>query len=110
VEGHKAHHVALQGRRLPVVGRWHPPFWLGPAHPWPQKTVVDQLLQPPLYHRGTSPRVHRKDLALICHGCRKTACGDDRRRSNDSVGRWLKGAKVAKEAKEAKKAKTQKGL
>jgi hypothetical protein len=35
----------------------------------------------------------------------ETACG--RRRNDDSVGRWLKGAKEAKGAKKARKAKTQ---
>jgi hypothetical protein len=55
-----------------------------------------------------SPHIRRKDLALAHHGCQKTACGDDRRRSNGGGGRWLKGAKEAKEAKKAKKAKTQK--
>jgi hypothetical protein len=102
VESHKAYHIALQGRRLQVVGRRHPPFRLGPARPWSQKPIADQLFQPPLYHRGMSPRVRRKDLALARHDCQKTARGDGRRRSNGDGGWRLNGTK------EAKKAKTQK--
>jgi hypothetical protein len=60
---------------------------------------MDQLLQPPLCHREMSPCIRRKDLALACRGCQKTARGDG------GAGRWLKDAK---EAKEEKKAKTQK--
>jgi hypothetical protein len=71
MESHEAYHVSLRGRRLPVVEQRHPPLWLGPAHPRSQKTIADQLLQLPLRHRGTSPRVRGKDLALARHGRRK---------------------------------------
>jgi hypothetical protein len=96
MESHEAYHVSLRGHRLPVVGRRHPPFWLGPARPWSQKSVMDQLLQLPLHHRGISPRVRGKDLALARHGCRKTARGGGRGRSNRNGGWRLKGAQRAK--------------
>jgi hypothetical protein len=50
MESDEAHHVSLWGRRLPVVGRWHPPLRLAPARPRSQKTIADQLLQLPLCH------------------------------------------------------------
>jgi hypothetical protein len=78
MESHEAYHVSLWGRRLLVVGRRHPPFRLGPARPWSQKPIMDQLLQLPLCHRGTCPHVRGKDLALAHHGCQKTARGGSR--------------------------------
>jgi hypothetical protein len=98
MESHEAYHVSLRGRRLLVVGRRHPPLRLGPARPWLQKSIVDQLLQLPLHHQGMSPHVRGKDLALAHHGCRKTACGGGRGRSNDGGGWRLKGAQRAKRA------------
>jgi hypothetical protein len=44
MESNEAHHVSLRGHRLPMIGRWHPPFWLAPACPRSQETIVDQLL------------------------------------------------------------------
>jgi hypothetical protein len=44
MEGHEAHHVTFWRRWFLVVGQRHSPFWLGPARPWPQKPVADQLL------------------------------------------------------------------
>jgi hypothetical protein len=71
MESDEAHHIPLRGHWLLVVGRRHPPLWLAPARPWSQKTIANQLLQLPLHHRRTDPRIRGKDLALSYHRCRE---------------------------------------